>query len=99
MVGSWDVPESHVSLTVPGSEDQVVTSGDSGGCVIGQHEIGVVGEPHRLGSFVENEPLSPLFRCGVRPDSDSLHCSSPPFGSVEDSSVPGRSDLELLTCL
>jgi len=32
----------------------------------------------------------------LRPDSDSVHVGSPLLGSVEDSSVPVRSDLELL---
>ena len=34
--GSWDVSESHVRLSVPSSEHEVVASGDSGGIVVGQ---------------------------------------------------------------
>ena len=42
--GSGDVSESHVSLAVPSSQDEVVASGDSSGIVVGQDEVGVVSE-------------------------------------------------------
>jgi len=41
---SGDVSESHVSLAVPSSQDEVVASCDSSGIVVGQDEVGVVGE-------------------------------------------------------
>jgi len=41
---SWDVSDSHISLSVPGSEHEVVASGDSGSVVVGEDEVGVVGE-------------------------------------------------------